>query len=57
MKSVLPGGGLEFHNTTPVTTATVPTISGKNKSPQKLFHWQTILLHHVTHYHSMAFQC
>lgn len=32
-------------------------ISEKNKSPQKLFHWQTILLHHVSHYHGVAFGC
>jgi len=25
-------------------------IGGTNKSPQKLFHWQTILIHHVSHY-------
>ncbi len=40
-----------------ITPLAVPTIAGKNKSPQKLFHRQTMLLHHDSHYHSMAFRC
>lgn len=34
-----------------------PRRPPKNKSPQKLFQAETMLLHHVSHYHSTAFGC
>lgn len=49
MESLLPKGGLGFHNTTP------PPFCQRHE--QKLFHWQTISLHDVSHYHGMAFGC
>lgn len=50
---LLPSFGISQHDL--VAPPAVPTIGGKNKSPQKLFHRQTMLLHHVSHYRSMAF--
>lgn len=54
MKSLLPEGGLEFHNPNPLTPS-VCTYYQQNQP--KLFHVQTMLLHHVSHYRSMSLRC